>query len=648
MSRKSAQYIITIFLLFHTIALYSQEKGEKVPVSGQRNIDSVMAISPLYMPVGFTQIKPHFFTALSFQPVDTAIDRIQYYNPFFKIENIFQQIGMPGQAHQNMAFDFISDGGFSWMRLPYSLYFKQQNELDFYKVKTSFTRIAYTFNLVKQSTFQAVHAQKFKGVNTVLHLNSFLGSEDHDYVNQGVGFFSMDGAVQYVIPSKIYGFRVSYILNRLNAKENGGLLHPDTLKAHGYTDFISGGFDEDMLISPGNYTVMNKYAKSKVLTHDILLQQFVALRVKGKEKNFSLGNITHTFQFKNLKSDYLNPVHIDSLGNYSPYAIDTLVDTIHSYSIINTLQWSNYHLFEELPTKKYFVHLAGGIMHEFNHLAAWRFRNNSFSLFGRTHIRLFSVLDVEGHIDYSFSGYLHNNATARATATFAVNRQSEHYIGAGIYFYRVSPDYIFTQYSGSTLAWDTTFKKQNIAKLEAFWTIKKMRLSFNYFLLDNYVKFNPLLMPVACPDPINILQLNLYTPFRIKGFGVNSNLYLQYSSHEYVSLPLFAGKATFYYIFDFFKKKLKLQVGTDLMFNTNYYADEYAPMLHQFHYQTEVQTGNYLYLGAYINLKIQRIGAFFRYDNLLVGALPNRYITTPYYPMTGRKFSVGINWRFYD
>ena len=621
MNRKSGLYIILTLLLFHTAALYSQE-GVNSPVGGERNIDSVMAISPLYMPVSFTQIEPHFFSFHTYQQVDTAIDRIQYYNPFFKIKNIYQQLGMPGQAHQNMAFDFISDGSFSWIRLPYPLYFKQQNELDFYNVKTSFTRIAYAFSPVKQNTFQAVHAQKFKDVTAIVHLNGFLGSGG--YSHQNCGYFSMDGTVQYTIPSKIYGFRVAYILNRINAQENGGVY----------------GFD--------NLNIRNSSAQSKVLTHDILLQQFVNIKLKGKKKDFSLGYITHTFQFKNLQSDYLNPNYIDSLGNALFHPIDTLIDTLRSFSIINTLQWSNYNILEEYPTKKYFIHLAGGVMHEFSQLAALYFRNSSFSLFGRSNIRLFSVLDIYGNIAYFFSGYLHNNAIVRSSATFAINRKKEHYIGIGANYYRIAPDYIYTQYEGSSLTWENVFLKQNILKLETFWTIKKMKASFNYFLLDNYIKFNSLLTPVVLPNNINVVQLNLYTPFKIKGFGLNSNLYLQYSGHEYLSLPLFAGKADLYYILEFFKKKLNIQIGADFMFNTNYYADGYSPMLHQFHYQTDMQTGNYLYLGTYINFKIERIGAFFRYDNLLVGALPNRYMTTPYYPMTGRNFSIGVNWRFYD
>ena len=653
MSRKSIQYIILFFLLYHSALLYSQKEGEKTTVGGARNIDSVMAISPLYMPVGYAKIEPHFFSLHSYQPIDTAVDRIQYYNPFFKIENIYQQLGISGQAHQNMAFDFISDGLFSWIRLPYPLYFKQQNELHFYKVKTSFTRIEYAFNPKKQNTFHAVHAQKFKDVTAVVHLNGFMGNGD--YINQNCSYFSMDGTVQYTVPSKIYGFRLAYIFNRLNAKENGGLYHADTNNTtKDYFDFLSDKQSLLTFVTPVSYQVTNNQAQSKILTHDILLQQFVNLKLKRKEekKNFSLGYITHTFQFKNLKRDYFNPFYdVDSLGGTSPYPTDTLIDTLRSYSIINTLQWSTYNILDEFSSEKYFIHFAGGIMHEFNRFAALHFKNNSFSLFGRTNIRLFSVMDIYGHLAYFFSGYLHNNAILQTSTTFAINRETKHYIGLNANYYRLSPDYIFTQYHGSTLSWENIFQKQNILKLEAFWTRAQIKASFSYFLLDDYVRFNPLLTPVVCPDNINVIQINLYTPFRIKGFGLNSNLYLQYSSgREYLSLPLFAGKATFYYIFDLFKSKLKIQVGTDLMFNTNYYADEYAPVLHQFHYQTDVQTGNYLYLGAYVNFKIQRIGAFFRYDNLLIDALTNRYkhITTPYYPMPEGKFAVGVNWRFYD
>ncbi len=630
-------------LFLRATTLYSQEGGSRV-------IDSVMAISPLYMPVSYTQIEPHFFSFHTYRPVDTAIDRVQNFDYFYNIENIYQQLGMPAQAHRNMAFNYVSEGTFSLINLPYPLYFKQQNELDFYDLKTSFTSITYAFTLTQRHTLHAVYAQKIKGVTFSANIDGFMGKGD--FVNQRCDFFSVDGIVHYELPSKIYGFKLSYIFNRTMSPENNGLHRVDTSEVDrmDYYYFISGKkkTPNGQPITSGDYQVANDYAHGKVLTHDILLQQYVNLNFKGKKRDFSLGSVTHTFQFKNLQNSYLNPLYVDSLGNAASSPTDTLMDSLRFYTVINTLQWSTYSLTDKFPAKKYFFHFAGGVMHEYSHIGQWRFKNNSYTLFGRTNIRLFSVMDIYGQISYSFLGYLHNNAIARASVSWAINRKKQHFLGVKANYYRESPNYIFSYYSGSELQWSLEHQKQNIFNMEAFWTRDGIKASFNYFLLDNYVKFDSDLMPLVCDDFINVLQIRLYTPFRIKGFGVNSNLYLQYSNHEYLSLPLFAGKATFYYIFKLFKRKMDLQIGTDLMYNTNHYADGYAPVLHQFYNQNEVQTGNYLYLGIYLNLKIERISAFVRFDNLLVGALPNRYMMTPYHPMDGRKLSVGVNWKFYD
>jgi hypothetical protein len=45
---------------------------------------------------------------------------------------------------------------------------------------------------------------------------------------------------------------------------------------------------------------------------------------------------------------------------------------------------------------------------------------------------------------------------------------------------------------------------------------------------------------------------------------------------------------------------------------------------------------------------VKRLSFFVRGGNLIAGLLSFRYITTPGYPMQGRNFEVGVNWKFYD
>ena len=66
------------------------------------------------------------------------------------------------------------------------------------------------------------------------------------------------------------------------------------------------------------------------------------------------------------------------------------------------------------------------------------------------------------------------------------------------------------------------------------------------------------------------------------------------------------------------------------------------------YFQERTKTGNYLYFNANITFQVERIDFFFRAGNIIAGAFGYKYFTTPYYPMQGRNFELGITWKFYD
>ena len=84
------------------------------------------------------------------------------------------------------------------------------------------------------------------------------------------------------------------------------------------------------------------------------------------------------------------------------------------------------------------------------------------------------------------------------------------------------------------------------------------------------------------------------------------------------------------------------------MYNTQYYADAYNPILHQFHHQERFSVGNFLYWNMFLSLQVSRLSFFVRGGNLLDGITSYKYFTTPYYPMQIRDVTIGITWRFYD
>ncbi|MDL2296585.1 putative porin [Bacteroidales bacterium OttesenSCG-928-C03] len=649
----------TLFLLIFTLCfsvLAQENHGDH-----QHEADSSKSqdVSPHYMPVKYTSIEPHHFTPLAYTNIDTSLINAHYYGEMLRVDNLHQSLGLLGQAHQKIGFDFHRDRGFTYINYPYPLLMKQQRDLRYYDMQTTFTSLAYTFGRFAENTFEAAHAQKIGQVNYGVTLNaySYLG----DFVNQSASYITGSFYLHYELPSKWYGFRIGYIINRFKNQENSGMMDAklDTVDFYDYHAFLRHTADGN-----SSYAFNTPNATSQILTNDILLQQYVNL--KFKKDGISIGYITHSFQYKNHKTKYTNTSLDTSRIENFYFSKDTTADSLHYQQVINTVQWSTFNPYHQWGDKRNFFHIAAGITHDYTEEIPRRqplidsitdakgkrpgtkFTSNSATLFGRTYIRLLSVTDITGSLSYSFAGYNKNDAIADATISWAINRSNRHYIGFKGHFYRISPDYIHSYYSGNQLHWENERPKQNILQLSAFWCRKNIHLDFNYFMLNKYAYFDQNLTPSILEKSANVIQLNLYSPVRIRNFGFNTNLYLQHADNKVIQVPLFAGKASVYYLFNLFKRKMQIQIQTDLMFNTLYYADGYSPMLHQFYHQDSFENGNFLYLDANVNVCVDRIRFFFRISNVLAGVLGYNYFTTPYYPMENFRFQVGINWRFYD
>ena len=605
----------------------------------EHKIDSAMAISPDYMPVGVADLSGAFFMPLVFKPIDTSSFYSSEFDPLNLTSDMYQTLGIYSQAHKSIVFDYTHDVGFSMISLPYPAYFKTQNDLRYYDVKGSFTDISAAFEIAKGQRIHVTHAQKIKRFEFNASLEGYNNAGK--FLNQACNLFDINAVAHYSIPKDIYGFIVSYIFNHGKYQENGGLSD--------YLTFLTRPTiieDQNVSTDPVSFAVYFSNALSTINTHDAQLLQYVNIKSKGGR---NLGTITHTFQFKKLKSIFFDhDLNNDFYQNQYYLNTDTTRDTLNYYSIVNSLQWSNFSPLSRVSDQNYFFRIAGGIRHEYVHSHMPFYVGNNYTLFARTRIRLFSVWDIFGDIAYSFNNYNRGDAIAHVGATFAISRKMQHYIGLTADFYRVSPDYFYSYYIGNHNMWYSEWHKENTMKLGAYWTILNYKLSFNYFLLDHHLYLDESCTPQAVDKGIHLVQLNLLAPIRIKDFFMDLNLSLQHSTNSIVAVPLFTGKMRAAYKFRIFKNRLRIQIGTDLMYNTLYFADAYNPLLHQFYHQESVKVGNFLYWDMDLSLQVKRLSFYVRGGNLLDGILGYHYFTTPYYPMQVRNISIGITWRFYD
>lgn len=636
---KSKSFLLWLILLATAFPLHAQEDetqdGEEDLFN--KTIDTAMAISPQYLPTSYTLCGGMFFHPVDYKEIDTTMNAIGQFDPLNRTENIYQSLGTNGQAHKPMNFTFSRNPGFQYISTPYPLYFKEQDDLKLYKLKTVYTDIAYDYGIATENNFYATHAQNIKDkVNYAFNLRGYRN--DGYFSHQRTAGITFDGLIHYEIPSQIYGFKLSYILNNFNMEENGGLLNTQ--------DFL-----DQLVENLQGYNLKLYNATSKTLTHDLMFRQYVNFMTKSKktsERKYR-GTLMHTFQFKQQRFTYMD-FNTDSSYYHFTYAVqDSTIDTMRFYTISNTLQISTFQPYKENRYERYFVHFTGGVTYEYTNYAARNYFGHALIPFAQAHIRLFTVMDIHARISYTLGGYNQNDLNTGAEVSLKLGKNSKHKIGAAIHFHYLSPDYIMTSFSDNHHYWEIQWpKKQKIVQLNPYWQWGEYKVEMNYYMLHHFVYLSDSLTPKVSNDYTNVFQVHLYAPFYLKGFGVKTNLYLQYANKQIIQVPVFAGRLDFFYRFGIFKNKAKLQFGFNAAYNTSYYGYGYYPLLRQFYLQTKVKTGNYFYFDIYAAIQVQRISIFFNVNHVLCGLLGRDYFTTPDYPMANRRFAIGIKWRFFD
>lgn len=634
---KLRRCVVQICLLLLAVFSIISKASAQNDTFHDHEIDSAMAYSPDYLPTRAAVFPDFHHFPLLYQSIDTLLLHVSEYDPLWKTTNLYQSLGINGQAHKPMLFSLSRPDGFSMIHLPYPLYFKEIKDLKVYDLATSYSDIFFYYGILDELAIRATHAQRIRNFNYSVDIEGLTNSGY--FIRQGVKRLNVDGVARYETPNKKYGFILSYILNTNKLAENGGLEN-----GADFTD--RNARDTNITNVLSSFPVKFSNGNTTMNTHNARLTNYVNFHNK---KGFHIGTLSHTVDFNYLKSmftDYdLNDLFY--AGRYYASS-DSTNDSLKFFSISNSVQWANYSPLDTFGSQSYYVRYAAGLRHEYVNAISPHYAGNHLAVFGRVSLRLFKVWDIYGKMSYSFFGYTHNDASATIGATFAINRKQKHHLNFEASFDRYSPDYFFTSYSGNNNLWDNVFKKQNVLNVRVNWTIFGYSLGFSFYNLGKYVYMDNNFQPLQFDKQVQVLQITAYAPVRTKHFVLDAFAALQHSTNKCVSVPLFAGKVSAAYVTKIFRKRLNFEVGVDLMYNTNYYSDAYNPLLHQFYSQQYVKTGNYLFVNAHLALRVKRISVFVRGGNLIAGLLSFRYITTPAYPMQGRNFEVGISWKFYD
>lgn len=214
------------------------------------------------------------------------------------------------------------------------------------------------------------------------------------------------------------------------------------------------------------------------------------------------------------------------------------------------------------------------------------------------------------------------------------------------------PDYWTGHYFSNHFAWANSFEKESATTFTARLTYPawSLELAGNYQIVQKKVYYNDKSLPEQFGGAMSIMGVYLQKDFRLGVFRFNHRVLMQWSTNqEVVPVPLLSAYLSYFVDLDVVKNVLRLQLGVDGRFNTEYYAMGYNPAIAQFYNQREKKLGNYPYLDAFAAAKWKRMRIRLKLQHFNANLLENKnYFPVLHYPANRLMFKIGVSWAFYE
>ncbi len=182
---------------------------------------------------------------------------------------------------------------------------------------------------------------------------------------------------------------------------------------------------------------------------------------------------------------------------------------------------------------------------------------------------------------------------------------------------------------------------------------KAFRVSFNYQLINNYNYFASSYQAAVYSSPISYISAVLNNKIKLSKHWnwYNETTVQIVDKSAPINIPLILSRQRLAFEGNFYKN-LNLSTGLEMIYHTEFKADDYMPLTGQFFVQNSYMLRNRPKANAFLHFMIKRFKGYIRLENLNTliptsNSLGNTYnFTAKNYPGTGTWFRVGIWWNF--
>jgi len=218
--------------------------------------------------------------------------------------------------------------------------------------------------------------------------------------------------------------------------------------------------------------------------------------------------------------------------------------------------------------------------------------------------------------------------------------------------------YSFFQSNYVHYNWINSFKNEKIQNIRIKATTPWVNASAQFSSTTDFMFFSNddpdarqlLVTPKQFNGTVTYFSLKAEKEFKFHKFALDNTLLYQKTDQENVVLnvPDLVLRNTFYYSNHFFKKALFLQTGVTFTYFTDYYADDYNPLLGSFFVQDQKKIGGFPMFDYFVNAKIKQARIFLKAEHFNSSFTTSNFYTAPNYPYRDFMVRFGIIWNFFQ
>ena len=277
------------------------------------------------------------------------------------------------------------------------------------------------------------------------------------------------------------------------------------------------------------------------------------------------------------------------------------------------------------------------------------------------HIHTDNVAWVGGQLTKQKGSILTYNATAQfgvlgsvagdisvsgdVSTKIRFRRDSVRITGYG-YFKNEEVPYLLRNYISNHFIWQNEFGKTRRLRLGGILDVPFVAAKVDVGVenIQNYIYFDENAMPAQAGSNIQVLSASLSHKLKAGPFNWHNSLTYQTSSDESVlPLPKFAIYSNMFLNFAI-ARVLKVNIGVDCSYYTNYYAPNYNPATMSFYNQHEIKCGNFPFANVYADFKLKKTRFFVMMSNVSDGMFGKKnYFSMPHYPLNARRLQFGLS-----